>query len=74
MRGSYYSTTKTVDHGLVPEAFLGNYNGYLQTDGYKAYDGLAYIKNLECMAHARRKFTDARGFKGKEEQVKQMLC
>ncbi|MCC4854128.1 IS66 family transposase, partial [Vibrio lentus] len=23
-----------------PVAFLGDYNGYLQTDGYAAYDGL----------------------------------
>ena len=23
-----------------PIAFLGDYNGYLQTDGYAAYDGL----------------------------------
>ncbi|CAG22173.1 hypothetical transposase [Photobacterium profundum SS9] len=48
-----------------PEAFLGKYNGYLQTDGYKAYDGLAYVENLGCMAHARRKFMDAKKLQGK---------
>lgn len=48
-----------------PEAFLGKYNGYLQTDGYKAYDGLSYVENLGCMAHARRKFMDAKKLQGK---------
>ncbi len=39
--------------------FLGNYAGYLLTDGYAAYDSLPAIKHAGCMAHARRKFVDA---------------
>ncbi|MFA0039275.1 IS66 family transposase [Vibrio chagasii] len=48
-----------------PENFLGEYNGYLQTDGYKAYDGLTKVDHLGCLAHARRKFMDAKKLQGK---------
>ncbi len=48
-----------------PVAFLGEYDGYLQTDGYKAYDGLPKVKHLGCLAHARRKFMDAKKLQGK---------
>lgn len=48
-----------------PEGFLGEYNGYLQTDGYKAYDGLTKVEHLGCLAHARRKFMDAKKLQGK---------
>ena len=40
--------------------FLGRYSGYLQTDAYAAYDTLTQVTNVACMAHARRKFTDAK--------------
>ena len=46
-----------------PDAMLENYNGYLQTDGYAAYNNLknqSKITLLACMAHARRKFEHAR--------------
>ncbi|EWS69302.1 hypothetical protein Y702_09610 [Vibrio vulnificus BAA87] len=39
-----------------PVAFLGDYDGYLQTDGYGVYDGLHRVTNVGCFAHARRKF------------------
>lgn len=42
---------------------LANYQGYLQTDGYQVYDGFdekAGIIQLNCMAHARRKFFEAK--------------
>ena len=45
-----------------PKGILEGYKGYLQTDGYVAYDGFAEaegITRLFCMAHARRKFTEA---------------
>ncbi|MGF1728462.1 IS66 family transposase [Photobacterium kasasachensis] len=48
-----------------PAAFLGEYGGYLQTDGYQAYDGLTQVKHLGCLAHARRKFMDAKKLQGK---------
>ena len=45
-----------------PAELLKNYRGYLQTDGYGAYDQFALRKNitiLNCMAHARRYFKEA---------------
>lgn len=42
-----------------PKEFLSNYSGYLLSDGYKAYDSLENITQAACLAHARRKFTDA---------------
>jgi transposase len=46
-----------------PEAFLGNYHGFLQADAYSGYDGIfakGKIVEIACWAHARRKFYDAR--------------
>lgn len=45
-----------------PEDILKDFQGYLQTDGYVAYDSFEKRKDirvLNCMAHARRKFVDA---------------
>lgn len=47
-----------------PEELLGQFCGYLQTDGYKVYDrfekgSYPAITVLACMAHARRYFHDA---------------
>ena len=45
-----------------PDDILKDYKGYLQTDGYAAYedfDKRADITLIHCMAHARRKFNDA---------------
>jgi len=42
-----------------PKSFLKEFNGYLQTDGYAAYDELGppgKITHLACMAHTRRKY------------------
>src|SRR5690606_23046715 len=41
---------------------LGNYKGYLQTDGYAVYEKYARSKaiiHLACWAHARREFVKA---------------
>jgi transposase len=46
-----------------PDEMLKNFSGYLQTDGYTAYNNLknqAKIQHLACMAHARRKFEHAK--------------
>lgn len=46
----------------VPEEFLNNFTGTLQSDGYKVYKNLVTkgnIKLLGCMAHARRYFEKA---------------
>jgi transposase len=44
-----------------PQEILNNYQGYLQTDAYSAYDSFntPKIKLLHCMAHARRMFEKA---------------
>lgn len=45
-----------------PQSILKNYKGYLQTDGYQVYDDFddePDITQLNCMAHARRKFSEA---------------
>ena len=39
--------------------FLGDYSGYLLSDGYTAYNCLDNVTQAGCMAHARRKFTEA---------------
>lgn len=46
-----------------PDEMLESFCGYLQTDGYAAYNNLknqANITQLACMAHARRKFEHAK--------------
>jgi transposase len=46
-----------------PSALLQDFKGHLQTDGYAAYnifDQQKDITLLHCMAHARRKFVEAR--------------
>jgi transposase len=46
----------------APYELLKNFEGYLQVDGYSAYDIFNTNKNiiiLYCMAHSRRKFFDA---------------
>ena len=45
-----------------PDDILKDYKGYLQTDGYAAYedfDKREGITLIHCMAHARRKFSEA---------------
>jgi transposase len=48
-----------------PAQFLDGYQGYLQADAFKGYDGIytgsaGRIVEVACWAHARRKFYDAR--------------
>lgn len=45
--------------GRCPSEFLVNYTGYLQVDGYAGYHGTE-AQLVGCMAHARRKFEEAR--------------
>jgi transposase len=47
--------------GSVPKEYLGEYKGYIQTDGYSGYQALGEsddIVHVGCMAHIRRKFVD----------------
>lgn len=46
----------------VPQGMLAAFKGYLQSDGYEAYDDFDSkegIVHLHCMAHARRYFVEA---------------
>jgi transposase len=55
-----YHETRSSQHA---KAFLEGFSGYLQTDGYQAYetalDGNDDIVHVGCLAHARRKFVEA---------------
>ncbi len=42
-----------------PEIFLKGFKGYLQTDGYAGYNTVENVIRIGCLAHLRRKFTDA---------------
>jgi transposase len=47
--------------GKVARDFLGNYKGYVQSDGFSGYNALEEIDGITlcgCWAHARRKFVD----------------
>lgn len=54
-----YTTSRAQD---VPLRLLAGFSGYLMTDDYAGYNGLAArpgIERLACLAHARRKFVEA---------------
>jgi transposase len=54
----------------VAEELLEGFGGYLQTDGFEVYAGLAAARSdlhlIGCFAHARRKFDEALKGQGKE--------
>lgn len=57
--------------GDVAKALLSGYSGVVQSDGYKGYDFLDQIPKIHhgaCLAHARRKFTDAHKARGKNKK------
>lgn len=45
--------------GKYAAEFLEGFKGYLQTDEYAGYNLVPGVTRVGCMAHARRKFTDA---------------
>ena len=50
---------------IYPQSMLHRFKGYLQTDGYDAYetfDKVEGVTTLCCWAHARRKFYDAKDY------------
>ena len=52
----------------VARRLLEGFKGYLQTDGYEGYNAAVAanaLTHLGCMAHARRKFSDALKVQGK---------
>jgi transposase len=55
----------------VPVKLLEGFEGYLQTDGYAGYNAVVASNNLThvgCMAHARRKFSDAVKAQGRNKK------
>lgn len=65
---------------LYPQAMLHKFKGYLQSDGYDAYetfDKIEGITTLCCWAHARRKFYEAKDYDNSNaetilEQIQQL--
>ena len=60
--GLYFLYINGSRAGAIPRAELRNFRGAIQTDGYGVYDYFESQQNvtlLGCMAHVRRKFTDA---------------
>jgi len=58
--------------GDVAREFLGDFEGYVQTDGYSGYDFLDYrdgVRHVGCWAHARRKFMDVVKAQGKNHKT-----
>jgi transposase len=56
----------------VPSRLLEGYAGYLQTDGYSGYNAVVNANQLVhvgCMAHARRKFSEAVKAQGKNKKT-----
>ncbi|WDC84185.1 IS66 family transposase [Caloramator sp. mosi_1] len=39
-----------------PKNFLGDFSGYLQTDGYSGYNSVSNATRVYCLAHIRRHF------------------
>ncbi|VAW87175.1 Mobile element protein [hydrothermal vent metagenome] len=55
----------------VPTRLLDGFTGYFQTDGYSGYNAAVAIHGLThvgCMAHARRKFSEAVKAQGKKKK------
>lgn len=52
-----------------PKSYLSEYSGYLQVDGYEAYEKTD-AKLVGCWAHARRKFIEAEQSQPKGKQGK----
>jgi len=45
--------------GDVPKKYLGDYDGFVHTDGYAGYNKLTKVTHCNCWAHVRRKFHEA---------------
>lgn len=59
--------------GAVAKHLLKDFKGYLQTDGYAGYRDVCrseHVTGVGCLAHARRKFTDALKAMSKQAQKK----
>jgi transposase len=64
----HYAPSRSAE---VAKALLEGYSGVVQTDGYAGYgflDHIAGVHHAGCLAHARRKFTDAQKARGKNSK------
>ena len=64
----HYAPSRSAE---VAKALLDGYSGVVQTDGYAGYGFLGHIAEVHhagCLAHARRKFTDAQKARGKNSK------
>ena len=55
--------------GDVAKAFLGDFQGFVQTDGYSGYAFLDHqdgVRHAGCLAHVRRKFVEVIRAQGKQ--------
>jgi transposase len=62
--------------GEVVMKFLDGFSGYMQTDGYQAYERAALfhgIRHVGCFSHARREFIKANDKKNKSKRAHQIL-
>ena len=59
----------------VVEDVLGGYSGYLQTDGYSAYNAAVNATRLGCWSHSRRKWMEClpKGIEDKNSKAAQAL-
>lgn len=48
-----YQSTRS---SSCPKNFLGNFKGFLQTDGYNGYNSVSNATRVYCLAHIRRYF------------------
>ena len=55
----------------VPQTFLRGFKGYLHCDAYSAYRTLENVTLVNCWAHLRRKFVDAKGTTFKHSKAEQ---
>ncbi|MFT5701736.1 MAG: transposase [Desulforhopalus sp.] len=64
----HYAPSRSAE---VAKVLLEGYSGVVQTDGYAGYGFLDHITGVHhagCLAHARRKFTDAQKARGKNSK------
>lgn len=66
-----YQQTRASKH---PRKFLHGFKGYLQVDGYQGYNNLPGVTLVGCLAHARRKFTEAIEALPKEKRTKDVVA
>lgn len=70
----HYAPTRSAE---VAAELLGDYQGWVQTDGYEAYDKVCSrsgVRHVGCWAHARRMFSDAKKASSKSGSADEALA